>query len=696
MGEPVMSVVNYEVRGNVAVVTVDNPPVNAISADVRRGLVDAVDRAGADGAVEAIVLICAGRTFMAGADVREFGKPPVEPTLPAVITAIENADKPVVAAIHGQALGGGFEIALGCHYRIAVPEAKVGLPEVNLGLIPGAGGTQRLPRLIDTGEALRMITSGKPVGADKAKALGILDRVIPIDLSEGALAFAEGVAGSDPTERRLACHAAIHGDDVDFNAWRGDMEKRHRGFEAQPAAVNAVAAAVALPFGEGIGRERALFLERRESDQSAAMRHLFFAEREAGRIPGIGKETPIRPIDSAAVIGAGTMGGGIAMALANAGIPVTLLEVSQEALDKGLGTIRGNYEATVKKRRLDAEAVDQRLALIGSTTDYGDLADADVVVEAVFEDFTVKTDVFRKLDAVCKPGAILATNTSYLDVDAVAKVTQRPEDVVGLHFFSPAHVMKLLEVVRGAATAPEVLATAMKLSKRLGKTGVVAGVCLGFIGNRMYQCYQREAGLLLLEGVEPTRIDKALYDFGMPMGPFALADLTGIDSGVRMRRSLEPGQFEVRAFRVHERLVDMGRLGQKTGAGFYRYEEGSRTPVEDEITADLIDNIAAEEGYERRDVSDEEIVERCNLAMVNEGARLFEEGIAYRAADIDVVYANGYGFPRYLGGPMCYAQQTGLAEVLRKIEGFAERFGPRWWSPPKLLKDAAGRGTWDG
>jgi len=672
-----MNVVSYEVRGTIAAVTVDNPPVNAISAAVRQGLVDAVEQAGADDTVEAVVLICAGRTFMAGADVREFGKP-------------------VVAAIHGQALGGGFEIALGCHYRVAVAEAKVGLPEVNLGLIPGAGGTQRLPRLIDTGEALKMITSGKPVGAEKAKALGILDAIIPIDLSDGALAFAEGVAGSNPAERRLACHTAIDGDNVDFNAWRGDMERRHRGFEAQPAAVNAVAAAVALPFTEGIHRERALFLERRQSEQSGAMRHLFFAEREAGRIPGIGKETPTREINSAAVIGAGTMGGGIAMALANAGFPVMLLEVSQEALDKGLATIRKNYEATVKKGRLSAEAMDQRLALISRSTEYADIAGADVVIEAVFEDFTVKTEVFKKLDAVCKPGAILATNTSYLDVDAIAGVTGRPEDVVGLHFFSPAHVMKLLEVVRGADTAPDVLATAMKLSKRLGKTGVVAGVCLGFIGNRMYQCYQREAGLLLLEGVEPTRIDKALYDFGMPMGPFALADLTGIDSGVRMRRSLAPEQYEVRAFRVHERLVDMGRLGQKTGAGFYRYEEGSRTPVEDEITADLIGNIAAEEGFDTRDVGDDEIVERCILAMVNEGARLFEEGIAYRAADIDVVYANGYGFPRYRGGPMFHAEQTGLAQVLAKIEGFAERFGPRWWSPPAVLKEAADRGTWDG
>jgi len=691
-----MSVVSYEVQGNVAVVTVDNPPVNAISAAVRQGLVDAVEKAGADGSVEAVVLACAGRTFMAGADVREFGKPPIDPTLPAVITTIENTDKPVVAAIHGQALGGGFEIALGCHYRVALPDAKVGLPEVNLGLIPGAGGTQRLPRLIDTGEALKIITSGKPVGADEAETLGILDTVIQGDLLEGVLKFAKGVAGSNPADRRLACHTAIHGDDIDFNAWRNDMEKRYRGFEAQPAAVNAIAAAVALPFTEGIQKERTLFIERRESDQSGAMRHLFFAEREAGRIPGIGKETPTREINSAAVIGASTMGGGIAMALANAGIPVTLLEVSQEALDKGLATIRRNYEATVKKGRLSAAAMEDRLTLIGSTTEYPDLAGSDVAIEAVFEDFTVKTEVFRKLDTVCKPGAILATNTSYLDVDALAGVTGRPADVVGLHFFSPAHVMKLLEVVRGAATAPEVLTTAMKLSKRLGKTGVVAGVCLGFIGNRMYQCYQREAGLLLLEGVEPARIDKALYDFGMPMGPFALADLTGIDSGVRMRRSLEPEQYEVRAFRVHERLVDMGRLGQKAGAGFYRYEEGSRTPLEDEVTVNLIGNIAAEEGFERRDVGDAEIVERCILAMVNEGARLFEEGIAYRAADIDVVYANGYGFPRYRGGPMFHAEQTGLAQVLGKIKEFAGRFGPRWWSPPNVLIEAADRGTWVG
>jgi len=691
-----MSVVRYETEHNVAVVTVDNPPVNAISAAVRQGLVDAIQKAGADENVEAVVLICAGRTFMAGADVREFGKPPVDPTLPAVITAIENSDKPVVAAIHGQALGGGFEIALGCHYRVAVRDAKVGLPEVNLGLIPGAGGTQRLPRLIETEEALKIITSGKPVGAGEAETLGILDAVIPGDLLEGALAFSGKVAGSNPADRRLACHTAVHGDDVDFNAWRNDMERRHRGFAAQPAAVNAVAAAVALPFTEGIQRERALFVERRESDQSAAMRHLFFAEREAGRIPGIGKETPAREINSAAVIGAGTMGGGIAMALANVGIPVTMLEVSEEALDKGLGTIRKNYEATVKKGRLSAAARDQRLALIEASTDYGDISEKDVVIEAVFEDFAVKSEVFRTLDAVCKPGAILATNTSYLDVDAIAAVTGRPADVVGLHFFSPAHVMKLLEVVRGAETAPEVLGTAMKLSKRLGKTGVVAGVCLGFIGNRMYQCYQREAGLLLLEGVEPARIDKALYDFGMPMGPFALADLTGIDSGVRMRRSLEPDQYEVRAFRVHEGLVDRGRLGQKTGAGFYRYEEGSRTPLEDETTADLIGTIAAEEGFEKRGVGDAEIVERCVLAMVNEGARLFEEGIAYRAADIDVVYANGYGFPRYRGGPMFYAEQVGLAQVLERIEGFAERLGPRWWSPPAVLKEAADRGTWDG
>ncbi|GMU45947.1 MAG: putative fatty oxidation protein FadB [Porticoccaceae bacterium] len=685
-------VVSFTREGEIGVITVANPPVNALSQPVRAGLEAAVETGLADAAVKAMVLICDGATFIAGADIREFGKPLAEPSLVPVIDTMEGAAKPIVAAIHGTALGGGLEVALGCHYRVAVPSARVGLPEVNLGLLPGAGGTQRLPRLIGAEKALDLMVQGTHVPAAEAQQLGILDELIQGDLKTGALAFARRVLAEKrgvkrASERPVAPVAA------DFFAnYEAGIARRLRGFKAPFHIIKAVEAAATLPFAEGMKREAKLFQELMSSSESRAQRHVFFAEREVAKVPGLPKDVAQREIRSAAVIGAGTMGGGIAMNFANAGIPVTLLELNREALDRGLAVVRKNYEATASKGRLTAADVEQRMGLIRPTTDYADIAQADVVIEAVFENMDVKKEVFRKLDAVCKPGAILATNTSTLDVDEIASVTQRPQDVIGMHFFSPANVMRLLENVRGKKTADDVIATVMNLSRRIGKIGVLVGVCDGFVGNRMLHQRTREAMFLVEEGARPEQIDKVLYDFGFPMGPFAMADMAGLDVGYKVREERrKAGKVEKRDSRWIDQIVEMGRHGQKTGAGIYRYQDG-RTPLPDPEIQELIARCAREAGVTQRAIGDQEILERCLYPMVNEGAKILEEGIAARALDIDIIWINGYGFPAYRGGPMFWADQIGLKNIVAAYRRYAEQFGAHYWTPAPLLEKLAGEG----
>jgi len=690
-------VVRFTREGEIGVITVANPPVNALSQPVRAGLDAAVRTGLADAAVQAMVLICDGATFIAGADIREFGKPLAEPSLVPVIDTMEGAAKPIVAAIHGTALGGGLEVALGCHYRVAVPSARVGLPEVNLGLLPGAGGTQRLPRLIGAEKALDLMVQGTHVPAAEAQQLGILDELIEGDLKTGALAFARRVLAENrgvkrASERPVAPVAA------DFFAnYEAGIARRLRGFKAPFHIIKAVEAAATLPFAEGMKREAKLFQELMSSSESRAQRHVFFAEREVAKVPGLPKDVAQREIRSAAVIGAGTMGGGIAMNFANAGIPVTLLELNREALDRGLAVVRKNYEATASKGRLTAADVEQRMGLIRPTTDYADIAQADVVIEAVFENMDVKKEVFRKLDAVCKPGAILATNTSTLDVDEIASVTQRPQDVIGMHFFSPANVMRLLENVRGRKTADDVIATVMNLSRRIGKIGVLVGVCDGFVGNRMLHQRTREAMFLVEEGARPEQIDKVLYDFGFPMGPFAMADMAGLDVGYKVREERrKAGKVEKRDSRWIDQIVEMGRHGQKTGAGIYRYQDG-RTPLPDPEIQELIARCAREAGVTQRAIGDQEILERCLYPMVNEGAKILEEGIAARALDIDIIWINGYGFPAYRGGPMFWADQIGLKNIVAAYRRYAEQFGAHYWTPAPLLEKLAseGKGFYD-
>lgn len=689
-----MSAVSMHISESVAVITVNNPPVNAISQAVRQGLMDAVAAANVDERARRILLMCAGRTFMAGADVSEFGKPPLKPDLPDVVAALEASEKPVVAAIHGQALGGGLEIALGCHYRIALEGSRLGLPEVTLGLVPGAGGTQRLPRLLGAENALDMITSGKPVKADKALELGLLDQVVKADLATAALEFTQSVPADVVEDRRLSTRTVEAVEENLFDDWRKTKAKRQRGVQAVQACINAVEAGCTQPFEAGRQKEREMFLALRGSPQSMALQHIFFAERQAGKDPSL-KDVETTPVQSVAVIGAGTMGTGIAMAFAQNGYDVTLLELSAEALDRGMNRIRNLNAKSVQRGRMSASQSAKMLDRIRTTTNYGDLSDVDMVVEAVFEDLGVKTKVFAQLQEVCKPDAILASNTSYLDMNKLAETTERAEHIVGMHFFSPANIMKLVEVVKTDYSSPSVLATTLKVLKSLGKVGVVSGVCHGFIGNRMYQCYQREAGLLLLEGASPAQIDSALYQFGMAMGPLSVLDMSGIDISYMMRKALSPEQYDIRAFTVHDRLVESDRKGQKTGAGFYRYEEGEGAGVNDREVLELIESVAAELGFERREVSNEEIVQRCVLALVNEGAHILDEGIANSAADIDVVYVNGYGFPRHLGGPMHYANAMGLAKAADTIASFAEVHGDRWWSQSDTLKRAAEQGSWD-
>ena len=682
---------------DVAVITIDNPPVNALSPGVPEGLLAAIQAAAADAAVKSVVVIGAGSTFIAGADIREFGKMvsgerPRISLLPLLL-AIEDSPKPVVMAIHGQALGGGLEVAMAGHYRVIAPRAQVGQPEVKLGIIPGAGGTQRLPRLAGVAKAVEMCAFGEPISAEEALALGIADRIIEADLLGGAVRFAREVANRPASKTRNRQEKLAGFDPSVFTVARDAAQKTRRGQRAPLAAIDAVEASPKLPFEEGCRVEARLFDECLYSNQSRALIHAFFGERTVAKIPDIPKNTPLREIRRAAVVGAGTMGGGIAMNYANAGIPVIVKEVSEEALDRGLSTIRKNYANSVAKGRFSQAVMDERMALITPQLTYDGFEQADIIVEAVFEGMGLKKQVFREIDLVAKPSCILASNTSSLDIDEIASATRRPESVIGHHFFSPANVMRLVEVVRGKATAREAIATSMALAKRLKKVAVVAGNCRGFIGNRMLGPYFREAQFLIEEGATVEAVNQTLYDFGWAMGPLAVSDLAGLDVGWRIRKEFKhlekPG---VRVPLVADRLCELGRFGQKTGRGFSLYDE-NRRPLADPETAALIEQVARQAGIERRAVQAEEIVDRCLFALVNEGARLLGEGIALRAVDIDIVYLNGYGFPAWRGGPMFYADTVGLEKVLGRVREFESRHGSDLWSPAPLLEQLANDGN---
>ncbi|WP_242117455.1 3-hydroxyacyl-CoA dehydrogenase NAD-binding domain-containing protein [Sphingomonas lacusdianchii] len=650
--------VNTERHGDILVAMADNPPVNALSASVRLGLKAAIEEAAADDSVRAIVIACAGKTFFAGADITEFTKPPVEPLLPQLVDMIEASDKPVVAAIHGTALGGGCEVAIGSHYRIAVPSAKLGTPEVKLGLLPGAGGTQRLPRLAGVATALELVAKGDPIPASKAKEAGIVDRLATEgNLLEEAIAFAREVADIRPLPR--TSEKSVSPDPEAVAAFEKANARRFRGYEAPAANIACVVKASETPFAEGIAFERQQFMKLMFSVQSAAQRHIFFAERKASKIDGIAEDIALRPIKRIGVIGAGTMGGGIAMNFLSAGIPVTIVEMQQDALDRGVGIIRKNYEATAAKGRMKPEQVEAAMGLLTPTLSLDDLADVDLVIEAVYEEMSVKQDIFGKLDRICKPGAILASNTSYLDVNVIAAATKRPQDVLGLHFFSPANVMKLLEIVRGDATADDVLATAMALSKKIRKVAVVAGVCHGFIGNRMLEPRQVEAMKLLMEGATPEQVDRVHVEFGMPMGPFQMADLAGVDIGWHR----DPSRIE----NIRDALAAEGRWGQKKGAGFYDYDD-KRQASNSPRVAEIIEDFRTKTNTPQREITDEEIIERTLYPIVNEGAKILAEGKAQRASDIDVVWIYGYGWPPYRGGPMFWADTEGAKKIVVGLE----------------------------
>ncbi len=687
----------YALHGNVAVITLDNPPVNGLGFALRTAIVNAMDAAQDDPAVAAIVLIGAGKAFSGGADIREFNSPKAtaEPMLGTVIRTVESSTKPVVAAIHAIAMGGGLELALGCHFRVAAPGAQIALPEVKLGLLPGAGGTQRLPRVVGLETALNMIVSGTPVMAEKLAQTGLFDAMIEGDLLAGAVAFANKVVAEKRPLKLVRNLPITHPNAEGFLQFSANtVAAVAKNYPAPPACVEALKAAASLPFEQGLATERELFMKLVQTTESKALRHAFFAERAASKIPDVPEDTAPRAIKSAAVIGAGTMGGGIAMNFANAGIPVTVIEMKQEALDKGLGVVRKNYESSAKKGRLTPEKMAERIGLITGSLDYADIASADIVIEAVFEDLAIKEQVFGKLDAVMKPGAILASNTSTLDVDKIANYTKRPQDVIGTHFFSPANVMKLLEIVRGKATAKDVLATTMKLSKTIKKTGVVSGVCDGFIGNRMLEQYLRQAMFLVEEGALPLDVDRAMEKFGMAMGPFRMSDMAGLDVGwyIRKRRYIEKPDMVYSKW--IDRICEMGRFGQKTGAGVYQYEAGKRDPIPDPMVQALIVNYSQEIGVARRKVGEDEIVHRCVYALVNEGAKILEEGIAMRASDIDIVYLTGYGFPLYRGGPMFYADTQGLVNVIAAMRKFAKKphGDPQFWTPAPLLAKLASEG----
>jgi len=688
--------VSIRVQGPVAVLAMDRPPVNSLGYDLRAGIADALDAANANPAVQAIVLVGTARAFSAGADVTEFGTPKgaKEPNLRVVIEMLENSPKPVIGAISGQCLGGGLELAMGCHFRVALADAQLGLPEVKIGLLPGAGGTQRLPRLIGLEAALNMIVSGASVPAAQFAGTPLVDKIIDGDLVAGAIAFAEQVIAQKlPLRRARDLKVTDPQGEAFLQFARNTVGAMSKNFPAPMKCLEAVAASYGKTFEQGIAAEREGFLSLMASPESKALRHAFIAERAAAKIPNLAADTALRTIASVGVIGAGTMGGGIAMNFLNAGMPVIMLEMKQEALDKGVGIIRKNYEAQVKKGKLKPEQVEQRMALVTGTLSYDAFKDVDLVIEAVFENMDVKQTVFETLDRVCKPGAILASNTSYLNIDTIAGFTQRPQDVVGLHFFSPANVMRLLEVVRGAKTAPDVLATSMAIAKKIKKIAVVSGVCDGFIGNRMLARYGAAAQGLLNAGALPQQIDGALQKYGMAMGPFRMGDLAGLDIGwaTRKRKAAEAG-LEMKPG-VADKLAEAGRYGQKTGAGYYRYEAGKRDPIPDPVTEALITEYRAANGITPRKISDDEVVERGIFALVNEGARILEEGIAARASDLDVCYLNGYGFPLHRGGPMLYADTVGLPNVVRALRRFAAEPGAdASWQPAPLLVRLADEG----
>jgi 3-hydroxyacyl-CoA dehydrogenase len=692
-----MTQANYSTHGAVAVIAMNNPPVNGLGHDLRSGIVAGIDQALADPAVQAIVLIGSARAFSGGADIKEFNTPKAlaEPNLHAVIRLAEGSGKPVIAAIGGVCMGGGLELALGCHFRVAAAGAQIALPEVKLGLLPGAGGTQRLPRVVGVETALNMIVSGNPVPSEQLKGTALFDEMIEGDLQAGALAFANKViAEKRPLKRVRDLKIDYPNAEAFFQFARNTVGAMAKNFPAPLKCVEAVAAAVSKPFDQGMAFEREAFLYLVQTPESKALRHAFFGERAASKIADVPEDTPTRKIEKVAVIGAGTMGGGITMNFLNAGIPVTMLEMKAEALEKGVGTIRKNYENSLKKGKLTQDKLDQRMGLLKTTMSYDDLKDADLVIEAVFEEIGVKEQVFKTLDAVMKPGAILASNTSTLNVDKIANFTKRPQDVIGMHFFSPANVMKLLEVIRGAATAKDVLATVMQLAKKIKKTAVVSGVCDGFIGNRMIEHYGRVAGFLVEDGASPWQVDRALEKWGMAMGPFRMGDLAGNDIGWAIRKRRYVDKPDVKYSKIADRLCELGRYGQKTGMGWYRYEAGKRDAIPDPVVDKLIEDYRKEKGITPRKISDEEIVERCIFALVNEAARLLEEGIAQRASDIDMVYLTGYGFPLHRGGPMLYADQVGLYNVVRAMQRFAAAPGgdAKFWQPAPLLTKLVAEG----
>ncbi|MCP5131304.1 MAG: enoyl-CoA hydratase/isomerase family protein [Pseudomonadales bacterium] len=683
----ITSVVDYEVQQGVAVLSLDNPPVNALSQGVRQGLKEGVARAMADAAVQAVVIYCRGRTFIAGADITEFASGPAEPGLHQVLEDMDNATKPVIAAIHGTALGGGLETALCCHFRVAVAGAKLGLPEVNLGLLPGAGGTQRLPRVVGVEKALEMVTTGVPISAVEALDAGLVDRIVEGDLLEGALVFAREKVAHGCELKRIRdrdekLQSARNKPGI-FAECRAAIAAKKRGFLAPEYNIRCIEAAVKLPFDEGMKTEGKLFMELMTGPQAAAQQYFFFAERQAAKIPEVPRDTAEIPIEKVGVIGSGTMGGGIAMSMANVGIPVTMVEITSAALERGLGVIRKNYENSARKGRIGEGDVEHRMGLIRGSLDMNDLAQCDLVIEAVFEDMAVKKDIFTRLDAIAKPGAVLASNTSALDINEIAAVTSRPESVIGLHFFSPANVMKLLEVVRGEKTSKEVIKTSMSLARRIRKTAVLVGVCHGFVGNRILFMRQYQAEKLALEGAPVHRIDKLLYDFGFPMGAFQMSDLAGLDIGWNRETS--------KGATVRERLCEMDRRGQKTGAGFYDYDE-NRKPTPAPVVQELYAEFATRAGITQREIADEEILERLLLPMINEGAKILDEGVAIRASDIDVVYVYGYGWPVYRGGPMHYANTLGLDRVVEKLRAYQRSGDSDFWEPSRYLVDLAEKG----
>jgi 3-hydroxyacyl-CoA dehydrogenase len=698
--ETLLMTASYEVRGPIAVVTLNNPPVNGLGYDTRRGIADGVDRANADPAVKAIVITGAGRAFSGGADIREFGSPKAvaEPNLLSLWQQFEASTKPIVAAVHSVAMGGGLELALACHYRVAAPGAQVALPEVKLGLVPGAGGTQRLPRVLGVEAALNMIVSGEPVKSEMLAAIPgqkLFDKLIDGDLMAGALAFAAEVADRRPLPLVRNLKVTHPNPDGYFAFARNAVKAMAKNFPAPAKCVDCVEAAVKSPkFEDGMRFERDTFLALMVTPESKALRNAFFGERAASKIPDVPEDTPQRKIEKVAVIGAGTMGGGISMNFLNAGIPVTILEMKQDALDRGIGVMRKNYESQVKRGKLKQDKYEQRMALLSTTLAYDAIKDADLVIEAVFEEMGVKEKVFKTLDEVMKPGAILASNTSTLDVDKIAAFTQRPQDVVGMHFFSPANVMKLLEVVRGAKTGKDVLATVMGVAKKIKKTAVVSGVCDGFIGNRMIEQYSRQAGFLLDEGCTPAQVDKAIEKFGFAMGPFRMGDLAGNDIGwaIRKRRAVEYPNLKYS--KTADLLCEMGRYGQKTQSGWYDYVAGKRDAIPSPVVVEMIEKHRASLGIKPRKISDDEIVQRLVYALVNEGARILEEGIASKASDIDMVYLTGYGFPLHRGGPMCYADTVGLFNVVQAMKRFATNplDDAAFWQPAPLLAKLAAEG----